>query len=418
MRTALWIVMAMNVAGLLSADEGWRQFRGPTGEGHTSAKHLPLTWNENRKIVWKTAIHDHGWSSPVVCGNQIWMTAATKDGHKLFAVCVDRETGKIVHDLHVFDVEQPQPIAADNTYATPTPAIEPNRVYVHFGTYGTVCLNCATGSVVWMRRDLNCDHEIGAGPCSSPFLLGDLLIVNVDGRDVQYMIALDTSNGKTVWKATRSFDYATVPVNKRKAFTMPLLVPRGAGRQLVSPGGQAVYAYDPATGEEFWKARHNGFSCVPRPVYGHGLVFFVTDYDRPELWAVRCDGAGDVTDSHVAWKETRGIPSRSSPLVVEDLLFMISHEGVLSCLEAKTGRIVWKNRVEGKYSASPIHADDRIYFFNENAACTVIRPGRKFDQLAVNRLNEQKMMASPAVAGDSIFIRTEEHLYRVDETVP
>ena len=174
MKTALWIVMALNVAGPLSAEEDWWQFRGPTGEGHTSAKRLPLTWSENREIVWKTAIHDHGWSSPVICGKQVWMTAATGDGHRLFAVCVDRETGKIVHDVHVFDVERPQPISAENTYATPTPVIEPGRVYVHFGTYGTACLDSATGSIVWTRRDLNCDHESGAGPCSSPFLLGNL----------------------------------------------------------------------------------------------------------------------------------------------------------------------------------------------------------------------------------------------------
>jgi len=418
MRTALWIVLALNVAGSLSAEEDWRQFRGPTGEGHSSANRLPLNWDENHKVVWKTAIHDHGWSSPVVCEKQIWMTSATADGHKLFAVCVDRQTGKIVHDVHVFDVARPQPISAENTYATPTPAIQPGRVYVHYGTYGTACLNTATGAVVWTRRDLNCDHESGAGPCSSPFLSRDMLIVNVDGRDVQYLIALDPSSGKTVWKTNRSFDYSTVPVHVRKAFTMPLLVPRGDGQQLVSPGGQAVYGYDPATGKELWKVRHGGFSLVPRPVFGHGLVFVVTDHDHPQLWAVRPDGIDDVTDTHVAWKETSGIPSRSSPLLVEDLLYVTSRQGVLSCLEARTGAVVWKDRLEGRYSASPIHAGGRIYFFNERAVCTVIRPGRKFEVLAVNRLHEQLLMASPAVAGDAFFIRTEKYLYRVEETTP
>jgi outer membrane protein assembly factor BamB len=242
--------------------------------------------------------------------------------------------------------------------------------------------------------------------------------VNVDGRDVQYVIALDTSNGETVWKTDRSFDYGTVPVNKRKAFAMPLLVPRGAGCQLVSPGAQAVYAYDPVTGVELWKVRHSGFSSVPRPVSGHGLVFLVTDHDHPELWAVRPDGTGDVTDSHVVWRETRGVPSRSSPVLVDDLLYVISHQGILSCLEARTGEVVWKNRVAGEYSASPIHAENRIYFFNENAVCTVIRPGRTYQELAVNRLNEQPLMASPAVAGDALFIRTEKHLYRIEETTP
>ncbi len=418
MRTAWCVVMALSAAGAASADDDWRQFRGPTGEGHIRSERLPLTWSESQNVVWKTAIHDRGWSSPVVCGNQVWMTTATPEGHKLFAVCVDRATGKIVHDVHVFDVEQPQPIAAENSYATPTPAIEPGRVYVHYGTYGTACLDKATGDILWTRRDLNCDHEVGAGPCSSPFLSGNLLIMQVDARDVQYVIALDASSGKTVWRTDRSFDLAAVPVHKRKAFTMPLLVPRGAGRQLVSPGGQAVYGYDPLTGKELWQIRHNGFSCVPRPVYGHGLVFFVTDQDNPELWAIRPDGTGDVTDSHVAWKETRGVPSRSSPVLVDDLLYFVSHQGVLSCLEAKTGEVVWKERMEGMCSASLLHAPGRIYLFNENAACTVIRPGRKLEVLAVNRLDEQPLMASPAVAGDSLFIRTERRLYRVDEPSP
>jgi outer membrane protein assembly factor BamB len=169
---------------------------------------------------------------------------------------------------------------------------------------------------------------------------------------------------------------------------------------------------------ELWKVRHSGFSSVPRPVSGHGLVFLVTDHDHPELWAVRPDGTGDVTDSHVVWRETRGVPSRSSPVLVDDLLYVISHQGILSCLEARTGEVVWKNRVAGEYSASPIHAENRIYFFNENAVCTVIRPGRTYQELAVNRLNEQPLMASPAVAGDALFIRTEKHLYRIEETTP
>jgi outer membrane protein assembly factor BamB len=344
------------------------------------------------------------------------MTSATEDGYKLFAVCVDRETGKVMHDLHIFDVERPQPIASVNSYATPTSVIELGRVYVHYGTYGTACLDTANGSILWTRRDLNCDHEDGAGPSSSPFLMGKLLIVHVDGRDVQYVIALDTMTGKTVWKAERSFDYSSVAVHQRKAFTMPLLVPRGKEQQLISQGAQAIYSYDPLTGKELWKLRCSGFSIAPRPVYGHGLVFVVSDHDHPELWAIRTDGTGDVTDSHVAWKVVAGIPSRSSPLLVDDLLYVVNHQGILSCLEAKSGTVLWKDRIEGKYSASAIHSDNRIYFFNENAVCTVIKPGRQFEVLAVNRLNEEQLMASPAVVGDSIFIRTEKHLYRVEKS--
>ncbi|MBI97787.1 MAG: quinonprotein alcohol dehydrogenase, partial [Verrucomicrobiales bacterium] len=184
----------------IHAADSWSQFRGPNGDGHTAAINLPLNWSETKNIVWKTAIHDRGYSSPVIWGKQIWLTTATEDGKKLFAVCVDKDTGKVLHDLHLFDVAKPQRITRDNTYASPTPAIEKGRVFLHFGTYGTACVNTTNGKVLWQRRDLNCDHEAGAGPASSPMLFGKTMIVHVDGRDVQYIVALNTATGKTVWK--------------------------------------------------------------------------------------------------------------------------------------------------------------------------------------------------------------------------
>lgn len=415
MRTTCCILLTLCAVGRASADEAWWQFRGPTGAGHASAAQLPLTWSETHNVAWKTAIHDRGWSSPVIWDNQVWLTTATQDGRQLFAVCVERDSGAILHDRHVFDVEHPQPIALVNSYATPTPVIEAGRVYVHYGTYGTACLDTADGSILWTRRDLNCDHEDGAGPSSSPFLLGNLLILHVDGRDVQYVIALDTATGETVWKTERSFDYASVQVHQRKAYTMPVLAPRGDAQQLICQGAQAIYSYDPATGAELWRVRCSGFSIAPRPVYGNGLVFVVSDHDHPELWAIRTDGAGDVTDSHVAWRVTGGIPARSSPLLVDDLLYVVSHPGILTCLEAATGEVVWKERLEGQYSASAIHAHGRLYYLNEDAVCTVVRPGRQFEVLAVNRLDVAPLMASPAVAGDALFLRTEGHLYRIEE---
>ncbi len=403
------------VVRLENAVGNWPEFRGPRGDGHADSEGLPLRWSETENLVWKTRIHGRGWSSPVIWDDQVWVTTATADGHRTFAVCVDRDSGDIVHDIHVFDVERPQRIAAGNTYATPTPVVEERRVYVHYGTYGTACLDTATGSIVWTRRDLNCDHESGAGPGSSPFLVGDLFVVNVDGRDVQYVVALDKATGTTVWRTDRSVDYSRVPVNQRKAFSMPLVIPRQSGTQLVSPGGKALIAYDPARGNELWKVRHRGFSVAPRPVFGHGLIFALIDHDRPELWAIRPDGDGDVTDSHVAWRLTRGMPSRSSPLLKDDLLFVVSKIGVASCLDARTGDIVWKARIQGNYSASPICAGSRIYFFNENAVGTVIRSSREFESLAVNPLAPEQLMASPAVAARSIFVRTEKHLYRIEE---
>ncbi len=396
----------------------WTEFRGSRGDGHSDSKGLPLRWSESENVAWKTPIHGRGWSSPVVIGEQVWMTTATVDGRKLSAVCVDRGSGKIVHDLHVFDVERPQPIAPGNSYASPTPVVEEKRVYLHYGTYGTACLDTTTGGRIWERRDLNCDHESGAGPGCSPTIVGDLFIVNVDGRDVQYVIALNKHTGKTAWKTHRSVDFDPVPVNQRKAYCMPVVVPRGSGTQLVSPGAKAFIAYDTASGKELWKVRHRGFSVAPRPVSGHGMVFALIDHDRPELWALRPDGDGDVTDSHVVWKMTRGMPSRSSPLLVGDLLFVVNNGGIATCLWARTGEVVWKDRIQGKYSASPIHADGRIYFFNEDGVGTVIRPSREFDVLAVNLVPEEPLLASPAVAERAIFVRTEKHLYRLETSPP
>ena len=415
MRIVLCLFIAFGISAPISAGENWWQFRGPAGDGHAKADNLPLKWSEQDNIVWKAAIHDRGWSSPVIWKGQIWITTARRDGTKLFAICVDRESGEIKHDIHIFDVEKPQKIAEVNSYATPTSAVEQGRVYVHYGTYGTACIDTETGKILWTRRDLKCDHEAGAGPGSSPMLIGDRLVMNVDGRDVQYVIALDKATGKDAWKTNRSVDFSKVPVHQRKAYGTPKLGPRGKGLQLVSIGAQAVMSYDPETGQELWKVRHRGWSIAPRPVFGHGLVFTLVDRDYPELWAIRADGSGDVTDSHVVWREKKGMPRRSGPLLIGDLLFVVSHDGIASCLEAKTGKLVWKNRIKGQYSASLLYAAGRIYCFNEDSVCTVIRPAREFEILAVNQLPKDQLMASPAVAGKSLFIRSEKFLYRIED---
>ncbi len=414
MQSSMILVAAIVAANIALAEERWWQFRGPLGNGHTQSSDLPLKWDE-KKVAWKTPIHDRGWSSPVIWGRQIWLTTATRDGGRLFAVCVDRDSGRILHDVHVFDVKSPMSITAANTYATPTPVIEEGRVYVHFGTYGTACLDTATGRILWRRRDLECDHEKGAGPASSPFLVGDFMVVHVDGRDVQYVVALNKNSGETAWKTNRSVDYSKVPVLQRKAFGMPALIPRGNATQLVSVGAKGVFSYDPVTGQELWKVRHRGWSIAPRPVFGHGLVFAIVDRDDPELWAIRPDGNGDVTDTHVVWRETKRMPPRASPLLIGDLLFVVNRNGIASCFEAKTGRLIWQERMKGAYSASPIHARGRIYFFNEDSICTVIRPSRKLEVLSINPLAGEQLMATPAVDGKAFYIRTEKHLYRIQD---
>ena len=409
------ILLLITVAScvVIEANEQWSQFRGHYGNGIIKSTSAPINWSENTNIDWKTPIHDRGWSSPVIWNDQIWMTTATKDGNKMYAICVNKLSGKIEHDIHVFDVKSPQAITNENTYASPTPVVEEGRVYVHFGTYGTACISTKDGQILWKRRDLNCDHEIGAGPASSPFIYNDFLIFNVDGRDVQYVIALNKETGKTAWKTNRSVDFSDVQVNQRKAYGTPFIIPRGNSNQMVSIGAKGVYSYDPENGKELWKAEHRGWSIAPRPVYGEGLVFTMIDRDRPEMWAINPNGSGDITETHIEWKETKRMPPRASPIIIKGLLFVVDRNGYISCIEAKTGKPIWQKRMKGRFSASPILANNLIYFFNEDTVCTIIKPTRELEIVAENKLSGDKLMATPAFDENSIYIRTEKKLTRI-----
>ena len=410
-----FILISITVASCLviEANEQWSQFRGHFGNGIIKSTSAPINWSENRNIDWKTPIHDRGWSSPVIWNDQIWMTTATKEGNKMYAICVNKLSGKIEHDIHVFDVKSPQAITNENTYASPTPVVEEGRVYVHFGTYGTACISTKDGQILWKRRDLNCDHEIGAGPASSPFIYNNFLIFNVDGRDVQYVIALNKETGQTAWKTNRSVDFSDVQINQRKAYGTPFIIPRGNSNQMVSIGAKGVYSYDPENGKELWKAEHRGWSIAPRPVYGEGLVFTMIDRDRPEMWAIKPNGSGDITETHIEWKETKRMPPRASPIIIKGLLFVVDRNGYISCIEAKTGKSIWQKRMKGRFSASPILANNLIYFFNEDTVCTIIKPTRELEIVAENKLSDDKLMATPAFDENSIYIRTEKKLTRI-----
>jgi outer membrane protein assembly factor BamB len=398
----------------------WPQFRGADGNGVSTNTGLPLTWSETQNVRWKTAIHGRAWSSPVVLGRQVWLTTATPDGKQLFAVAIDKDSGKIIYDLKLFDVPNPQFAHAFNTYASPTPVIEEGRVYVTFGSPGTAALDTATGEVVWTRRDLECNHFRGAG--SSPILFRNLLLMHFDGSDRQYVVALDKRTGKTVWQTNRSIDFQDVlPDGKikadgdfRKAFGTPQIVMNGDRPVLVSIGSQATYGYDPLTGRELWKIVERGnFSGSTRPVAGHGLVFYPTGFNTGQIFAIRPDGRGDVTGTHVAWKAARGAPNKPSLLLLGDLLFMVNDGGIVTCLEARTGTEVWHGRLTDSYSASPVSADGRVYFFSEDGKTTVIEAGRAFKILAENSLDDG-FMASPAIDGQAFYLRTRSHLYRIE----
>lgn len=406
------LLMVGMVASSALAGENWPDYRGPGGDGHADAADLPLQVGRNQNVLWKTPIHGRGWSSPVVWGEQVWLTTATEDGHEMFAICVDRQSGHILHDIKLWEIENPQFINDLNSYASPSPVIEEGRVYLHFGTYGTVCLDTTTTTPRWTRRDINCDHIVGPG--SSPVLYEDLLIFPVDGGDVQYVLALDKHSGKEAWKTTRSVDYRNLMPDFRKAFNTPLLVEADGRTQLISAGAEAAMAYDPESGKELWRVRFNGFSSSSRPVAGGGMVLVPTGYGRLEILAVRTDGRRDVTDTHVAWSRFRNVPSTPSPLVIDDLIYMVSDGGIATCLNLADGTELWKKRIGAEYSASLLHADGRIYYFSREGKITVLQPGRKFKALSVSHLGDG-FMASPAVAGRSLFLRSKSHLYRIEK---
>lgn len=412
------LLLAIAAAALLGLP--WPEFRGHDGRGHASQTGLPLTWSETQHVTWKTAVHGRAWSSPVVLGGQVWVTTATEDGRRLFAVALDQATGAVVHDLKLFDVATPQYAHPFNTYASPTPVIEPGRVYVTFGSPGTAAIDTATGKVLWTRRDLECNHYRGAG--SSPIVFRDLLLLHYDGSDVQYVVALDKHTGKTVWRTDRSIDFQDLgPDGKpmaegdlRKAFATPQIITVDGQPLMISMGAKATYAYDPLTGKERWRVEERtNHSASTRPVAGFGLVFLPSGFPKGELLAVRPGGQGDVTTTHVAWRLTRGVPNKPSLLLVDDLLFMTTDAGVASAVEAKTGSVVWTGRIGGTHSASPVYGDGRVYFFSEDGKTIVIDASRTFKILAENQLGDG-FMASPAIDGKAFYLRSKSHLYRIE----
>ncbi len=411
MRSTLLLAATLAAPAALAADN-WPAFRGPRGDGITDATGLPVTWSEKENVRWKTPIHGKAWSSPVVWGNQVWLTTATPDGKELSALAVDLTTGNVLFDRKVFEIAKPAFCIDTNSYASSTPCIEEGRVYVHFGSAGTACLDSATAKTLWSRQDLPCNHW--RGPASSPILYRDLLLVNFDGYDLQYVVALDKKTGKTVWKKDRSFAYGKLDGDRKKAYGTPEVLDVGGKPQLVSPAAFGTIAYDPLTGEEIWKVRHDGMNVAAPPLYGHGHVYLCTGDGGLGLLAVRPDGKGDVTDTHVDWKTRRGVPSRSSPLLVGDRLYMVSNDGIASCLSAKTGEEVWQKRLGGKFWASPLYAAGRIYFFSEDGATHVADVSDGWKLLATNHLDDG-FMASPAVAGNSLILRTRSHLYCIEQ---
>lgn len=408
------------------AEANWPDFRGPDQSGHagrtgvTNRIGLPLQWSESENVKWKTPLPHKGWSTPVIHGDQIWLTTATPEGREFFAVCVAASTGKILYNERLFHCETPEPLGNNlNSYASCSPVIEPGRVYVHFGSYGTACLDTQSFKVLWQRTDLPCKHF--RGPGSSPVLFKDLLILTMDGIDFQYLVALDQKTGRTVWKTDRTANWNDLEADGqprgggdfRKAYSTPLLIDFAGRKQMLTVGSKAAYSHDPATGKEIWRLNHPGFSAAARPVFDGTNAFIATGNGKGEMLCVRVDGQGDITDTHIVWRNGRGFPRMPSPVLAEGLLFMVSDSGIASCLEAATGQELWQERLGGDYAASLLYADGRVYCFGQDGKATVLKAARTYEVLMSTKF-PAGFMASPAVAGHALILRTKTHLYRIE----
>ena len=400
---ALSLLLALAWSGAVTQADDWPQFRGPSGQGQSAETGLPIAWSESQNVVWKTAVPGRGWSSPVVAGGRVWVTTSVDGkGASLRALAFDVASGREAVNVEVFRLRSADLTNPKNSHASPTPIVEGDRLYVHFGAEGTAALT-TSGEIVWTAR-FPYDSQHGNG--GSPVLYGDLLIFSCDGSNDAFVVALDKRTGKVRWKTSRRQPWD-------QAYSTPLVIRAGDRDQLVSVGAYRAAAYDPQTGKEIWRVSYaDGFSNVPRPVFGHGLVYIATGFQQPSLLAVRADGAGDVTKTHVAWTLKRGAPLTPSPLLVGDELFVVNDAGIASCLDAKTGATHWVQRLGGAFSASPVFADGRIYFLSEEGTSTVLAPGKEFRQLAAAAL-DGAILASMAVSERSIFIRTNTHLYRI-----
>jgi outer membrane protein assembly factor BamB len=394
---------------LLSAAD-WPEFRGPTGQGISTATGLPIEWSATQNVAWKVSVPGTGWSSPSISGGQIFLTTGVTNasgGVALRAFAFDVTTGRALWDTEIFSATEAsvQPVHTKNSPASPTPLVEGDRVYVHFGHHGTACLDRA-GKILWRNRTLGYEPVHGNG--GSPALVGGLLVFNADGAKEPFVVALDKATGAIAWKTPR-----TAKVKQNFSFCTPLVITVNGRTQIITPGSGAVTALDPQDGRELWHVNYgNGYSVVPRPVFAHGLLFIGTGYNRADLLAIRADGSGDVTDTHIVWRTTKGAPLTPSVVVVGDEVYVVADSGVASCFDAKTGTLHWQERLDGNYSASPIAVGELIYFLSEEGVGTVVRAARTFEKIATNKIGE-RTLASYAVADGALFLRSAAHLYRI-----
>lgn len=398
--------------------DNWTHFRGSNMDGHAAVKTAPLHWSDSTNVEWKVPVKGLGWSSPVVFGDQIWLTSADRDGKEFYTLCFDLKTGKLLDEKTIFSATDPQRIHGTNSYATPTPCIEEGFVYVHYGTFGTACINTNNFEVVWKREDMPCDHM--QGPASSPILHKNMLIVHLEGTKDPYVAALDKKTGKTIWKSIRPAEiYDLLEPVYRKSYQTPIVIEVDGKELLISNSAYLCFAHDINTGEVIWTIEYGYDSTVSQPIYWDGLVYVNSGWifiDNVPFftrqYAVDPTGKGDVTKTHVKWMYEDEVPQIPTPVIIDGKMYMVHDRGMVTCLDAKTAQVIWKHELKGNFNSSPVYAAGNIYFFNVKGECTIIKPGDAFQLVAENSVGET-VKAVPVFVNDKMVLRTEKNLYLI-----
>jgi outer membrane protein assembly factor BamB len=404
--------------GVTQDDSNWTHFRGSEMNGHAAVKKAPLYWSDSTNIVWKVPVKGQGWSSPVVFEDQIWLTSATEDGKEFYTFCYDLNSGKLLDEKTIFTSDDPQRIHSTNSYATPTPCIEDGFVYVHYGTFGTACINTSNFEVVWKRGDLKCDHM--QGPASSPILYKNMLIVHLEGTEDPYVVALNKRTGENIWKSVRPKEiYDPLEPVYRKSYQTPIVIEVNGRELLISNSSFMCFAHDVNTGEVIWTIEYGYDSTVSQPLFWNGLVFVnsgwifldnVPSFTRQ--FAVDPTGKGDVTKTHVRWMYEDEVPQIPTPVIVDGKMYMVHDRGMATCLDAATARVIWKEKLKGNFNSSPVYAGGNIYFINVKGVCTIISPGDTFQKVAENDIGET-VKAVPVFVQNKMILRTDKNLFLI-----
>ena len=413
--------IALLTIGARAAD--WPQFRGPTGQGISAETKLPLHWGAESNVLWKTSVPGEGWSSPIVWKDKVFVTSATDRGTSCRVIAFDRKSGSIIWDKEVFE-QVPLRKEGKNSYATSTPVTDGKRVYAVFGDGGVAALTL-DGGLVWTNREVQFYSRHGLG--ASPIVHGDLLIMPYDGSnrigtpgnwpnntaeerlgwqipwDKAFVAALDVKTGKRVWTGKRGMS--------RIAHSTPIVVEHAGKKQIISIAGDAIQGFDPKSGALIWTAYAQGEGLVPTPVVGDDLIFAASGFEKTTLRGVRMGGKGDVTQSHIAWEQRKGVPTQPSLLYIKGHVYGITDGGIATCYKADSGHIVWQERIGGNHSASPVYADGRIYFLSEAGDSAIIEANPKFSGILATNSVGERCQASMAISRGNLFIRSDKHLF-------